>query len=93
MRAIRESWSQAFLAETVEAGDKNRGVRCAACGVRRVLLKASCMFCEAFPERVGPRILSLESIDYFGTSEYVSGRKKESFMSKTSMVRLTGWVL
>ena len=81
MRGIRESWSQAFLAETVEAGDKNQGVR-------RDLLKASCMFCEAFPKRVGPRVLSLESIDYFGTSEYFSGRKKESFMSKTSMVRL-----
>ena len=65
----------------MEAGDKNQGVRCD-------LLKASCMFCEAFPERVGLRILSLESIDYFGTSEYFSGRKKESFMSKTSMVRL-----
>ena len=86
MCPIRESWSQAFLAETVEAGDKNRGVR-------RDLLKASCMLCKAFPERVGPRILSLESIDYFGTSEYFSGRKKESFMIKTSMVRLTGWVL
>ena len=81
MRAVRESWSQAFLAETVEAGDKNQGVR-------RDLLKASCMFCEALPERVGLRILSLESIDYFGTSEYFSGQKKESFISKTSMVRL-----
>ena len=30
-----------------------------------------------FPERVGPRILSLESVDYFGTSEYFSGREKE----------------
>ena len=37
------------------------------------------MFCEerlgkikfrAFPKRVGPRILSLESVDYFGASEY-----------------------
>ena len=37
------------------------------------------MFCEeslgkikfrAFPKRVGPRILSLESVDYFGTSEH-----------------------
>jgi len=27
---------------------------------------------RAFPERVGPRILSLESVDYFGTSEYFS---------------------
>ena len=33
--------------------------------------------CRAFPERVGPRILSLESVDYFGTSEHFSGRKKE----------------
>ena len=48
---------------------------------------------RAFPERVGPRILSLESVDYFGTNEhfsenldgeanfgtreYLSGRKKE----------------
>ena len=37
------------------------------------------MFCEeslgkikfrAFPKRVGPRILLLESVDYFGTSEH-----------------------
>ena len=34
--------------------------------------------CRAFPERVGPWIrLSLESSDYFGTSDYFSGRKKE----------------
>ena len=32
---------------------------------------------RAFPERVGPRILSLESVDYFRTSDYLSGRKKE----------------
>ena len=32
---------------------------------------------RAFPERVGPRILSLESVDYFGTSEHFSGRKKQ----------------
>ena len=32
---------------------------------------------RAFPERVGPRILSLESVDYFRTSDYFSGRKKE----------------
>ena len=25
--------------------------------------------CRAFQERVGPRILLLESVDYFGTSE------------------------
>ena len=37
------------------------------------------MFCEeslgkitfrAFPKRAGPRILSLESVDYFGASEH-----------------------
>ena len=27
---------------------------------------------RAFPERIGPRILSLESVQYFGTSEYFS---------------------
>ena len=31
-----------------------------------------------FPERVGPRILSLESVDFFGTSEYFGGRKKSN---------------
>ena len=33
---------------------------------------------RAFPKRVGPRILSLESVDYFGTSEHycVVERKK-----------------
>ena len=55
---------------------------------------------RAFGERVGPRILSLESVDYFGTSEHFSGRKKKNnnnkkkarrmLISKTSMVRLTG---
>ena len=32
---------------------------------------------RAFPERVGPRILSLESVDYFRTSDYFSGQNKE----------------
>ena len=40
---------------------------------------------RAFPERVGPRILSLESVDYFGTTDYFSGRKKRiMIISKTS---------
>ena len=42
---------------------------------------------RAFPERVGPRILSLESVDYFGTTDHFSGRKKKKrriLMSKTS---------
>ena len=34
--------------------------------------------------------LLLERVDYFGISEYFSGRKKRKiFVSKTSMVRLT----
>ena len=33
---------------------------------------------ERYNVRVGPRILSLESVDYFGTSDYVSGRKKNN---------------
>ena len=45
---------------------------------------------RAFPEGVGPRILWLESVDYFGTADHLSGRKKKRIilMSKTS--RFTG---
>ena len=50
------SLCQAFLAETVETGTKNRSL-------------GKIKF-RAFPKRVGARILSLESIDYFGTSEH-----------------------
>ena len=32
---------------------------------------------RAFPERIGPRILSLESVDYFGRTDHFSVRKKE----------------
>ena len=48
---------------------------------------------RVFPEGVGPRILSLESVDYFGTTEHFSGRKKKNrriLICKTSLVRLTG---
>ena len=49
---------------------------------------------RAFPDWVGPRILSPKSVDYFGTSELSSGRKKKRiFISKTLMVGLTGRVL
>ena len=43
---------------------------------------------RAFPKHVGPRILSFESVDYFGTSEHalLSGRKKIRINSKTAMV-------
>ena len=44
---------------------------------------------RAFPERVGPRILLLESVDYFRASDYFSDRNKRTIlMSKTS--RFTG---
>ena len=44
---------------------------------------------RAFPELVGPRILSLEGVDYFGTTDHFIGRKKRIIlMSKTS--RFTG---
>ena len=33
---------------------------------------------KTFPERVGPQILSLESVDYFGTTEHFSGQKKKN---------------
>ena len=43
---------------------------------------------RAFPERVGPRILSLQSVDYFGTSEHywVVEEKQRLLISKTAMV-------
>ena len=37
----------------------------------------SCERCRAFPKRVGPRILSLECVHHFGTTDYFSGRKQE----------------
>ena len=55
--------SQAFLAEFVETGTKNRYVIKATHVLRKVKFRA-------FPKRVGPRILSLESVDYFGASEH-----------------------
>ena len=50
---------------------------------------------RAFAERVGPRIFSLESVDYFGTSEQQQQQQKNRrlLISKTSMVRLTGLAL
>ena len=54
------------------------------------------MFCDeslektkfrAFQEQVGPRIISLEIVDYLGTNEHYSGRKKRRILvSKTAMV-------
>ena len=74
-----ESWSKAFLAETVETGDKYRDT------TYNIFIR-----CRVFSERVGPRILSLESVDYFGTSEYFSGRKKKNLYEQTS-AKLCRW--
>ena len=41
----------------------------------------------SFSEQVGLEILLLESFDYFGTSEYFSGKKR------TIKTKLCGWVL
>ena len=70
-----KTWSQAFLAETVETGHKYCDVTYNILFERR----------QAFLEWVGPRILSLQSVDYFRTSEYFSGQKKKRiFMNKSS---------
>jgi len=65
----RRLWSQALLAATVETGNRNRCVTEAEESLGKIKF-------WTFPERVDPRILSLESVDYFGTSEHFSGRKK-----------------
>ena len=75
--------------ETVETGDKYRNPTRSMYVFKR---------CRAFPEWVGPEILLLESVVYFGTSEYFNGRKQrrifyEQNFSETSMVRPTGRVL
>ena len=68
------SGSQAFLAETVETGDKNHDVsqrHAAFCeeGLEKIDVKDV----KLFQNGSGwPQILFLESIDYFGTSEYFS---------------------
>ena len=58
---------QAFLKDTVETGTKNRCVMEATHVLRRKLRKIEF---RAFRKRVGPKILSLESVDYFGASEH-----------------------
>lgn len=59
---------QAFLADTMETGDKTKAMH----------KMESCERCRAFPEQVSPRILSLESVDYSGTNDYFSGEKKNN---------------
>ena len=60
-------WSQAFVTETVETGNKNHCVTEATHVLRRKLRF------RALLKRVCPQILSLESVDYFGTSELLGG--------------------
>ena len=70
LRAKSDLWPWSFLAETVKTGAKYRNVS-------YKIFKT----CRPFWERVGPPILSLESVDYFTTS--VSGwRKKEPLWAK-----------
>ena len=58
------------------------------------------MFCEeslekikfrAFLEQVSPWILSLERVDYFGTSKHFSGWKKTNSISKTSIMSVVNF--
>ena len=53
--------------ETVETGTKNRCVIEVTHVLPRSLGKIKF---RAFLRRVGPRVLSLEAVDYFGTSEH-----------------------
>ena len=52
----RENWDKESLRD-----------RSHACFAKKAIGKIKF---RAFPKRVGPRILSLESVDYFGTSEH-----------------------
>ena len=65
------AWSQAFQMETMETGNKY----CYVTEATHVLGRK--LRFTAFPEWVCRWILSLESIDYFGTSEHFDGRKKK----------------
>ena len=54
---------QAFLAETVEKSLLINATHVCEESLGKIKFRA-------FPKRVDPRILSLESVDYFGTSEH-----------------------
>ena len=69
VRAKRGVMVPGVLSEDRGSWDKNRGVTKA---MHRI---ESYERFRAFQERVGPRILSLESVDYFGTSDYFGGKK------------------
>ena len=82
-----------IIAETAETWDKASDLNdnifrtpCMFC--EEILVKINADRCRAIPERVGRRILSLESFDYYRTSECLRGRtKRRIFMSNSSMVR------
>ena len=46
---------------------------------------------RAFPKQVGAPILSLESVDYFGTSKYFSGREKTKNSKKQKFDAEANW--
>ena len=49
--------------------------------------------CQVFSELLGPQIISLLSADYFGTSEYFSGRKKKgSLLSEQNFDGEANWL-
>ena len=76
---------QAFLAETVELG-----IRIIAWLKPRTFGEEDLgkIKFRAFPKRVGPQILSLESVYFLGTSEHywVVKKKKRILISETAMV-------
>ena len=45
---------------------------------------------RAFPERVAPRILLLENVDYFGTTDHFSSRKKKRIILLSKISRFSG---
>ena len=76
------SLCQAFLADTVETGTKNR------CMNHSNAMPCFARKAWAFLKRVGPRILSLKGVDYFGASEhYWVVEEKKILISKIAVVR------
>ena len=90
----RQKGIMEIIAETAETWDKASDLTdnifrtpCMFC--EEILVKINAERCRAIPERVGPRILSLGSFDYYRTSECLRGRtKRRIFMSNSSIVRL-----
>ena len=57
----------AFVAETLETGNKNH------CMTKAMNVLQRKLRFRTFLEQVHPQILLLESVDYFGTSEHFGG--------------------